>query len=172
MTASKNNPGRFGKQQAFKQKAKAQATKAASGPRTRIVPQVLWESNDLLNLRGDLLESYNKTIEVLYHGFQQLGQIYQQIVAFNIKGDGNPEGKIRIKYEWDNGEEVSPQDLRIFQQKMAEMQALQQKQQQQLQQKAAVLEGNATEEKHSGLVGADGAPISKETLEKGSKIIS
>jgi hypothetical protein len=172
MTTSKTNPSRKGKQQAFKQHAKDQANKASSGPRTQIVPNVLWESNDFLLLRGDLLEAYNKTVEVIYHGLQQLGQIYQQIVAMNIKGDNNPDGKIKIKYQWNNGEEVSEQELEVFKRKMGEIQALQQKQQAELQQKAALINGEKEQETKSKLVDAQGAPISKEALEKGTKIIS
>jgi len=168
MSNSKTNPSRKGKKDNFSQHAKSQAEKAASGPRQSIQPSVLWESKDDLIVRGNLLEAYNKTIEVLFHGLQQLGQIYQQIVALNIQGDANPNGKIHVKYLWNNGEEVSPKDLRAFQTKMAEIQALQQKHSQEIQQKAAVLQNT----QDTGLVTANGQALTEENLEEEKHIIS
>lgn len=167
MSNSKTDSSRKGKNQNFKQHAKSQAAKAASAPRQSIVPSVQWESTDDLLLPGNLLQAYNQTLEVMVHAFQQLGQIYQQIVARNIQGDANPNGKIKLKYLWNNGEEVSEQDLKAFQVKMAEIQTLQQKHQQEINQKAAVL----SHMKETDLVTPGGQPLTEENLEEESKII-
>jgi hypothetical protein len=167
MATSKTDPSRKGKQKAFSQAQQAQATKKATGPRTQIVPSTQWESKDLLLIRGDLLEAFNKTLEVFYSAFQQLGMIYQQVIALNVQSDSNPEGKIKFNYIWDNGEKVSDQDLEVFKRKMGQIQALRNKQAQEVQQLAQVKEGP-----QSNLVTADGQPLTEETLENAHKIIS
>ena len=166
MANSKPKASREGKAKAFSQAQQAQASKRAAGPRTQIVPSTQWESKDFLLIRGDLLEGFNKTFEVLYSAFQQLGMIYQQIIALNVNSETNPEGKIKFTYIWDNGEKVSDQDLEIFKRKMGQIQALRQKQQAEVQQLAQV------KESQSGLVTADGAPLTEETLDNAHKIIS
>jgi len=167
MAATKNTKSRAGKAKAFSQQAQAQAHKRAEQPRRQIVPSTQWESKDSLIIRGDLLEGFNKTFEVLYSAFQQLGMIYQQIIAMNVQSDTNPEGKIRFSYIWDNGEKVSTQDLEVFKRKMGQIQALRQKQSQEVEQLAQVQEGLKT-----GLVTAEGAPLTEENLENAHKIIS
>jgi hypothetical protein len=169
MATSKTNPARAGKQQQFRQKQQAEAQKrAVNGPRKQIVPGVNWQSDDQLVIRGNALEAFNKTIELLHHGLQNLAQIYQETIALNIQGDNNPTGKIIVKYVWDNGEEVDASDLKIFQAKMAEVNALRQKQQVELQQKASIIENKKPA---SGLVTAEGAPLNEQTVENASKII-
>lgn len=164
--ASKQKPSRAGKAKAFSQQQQAIAHKRAERPRTQIVPSTQWESNDVLVIRGDLLEAFNKTLEVVYSGLQQMGMIYQQIIALNVQNEANPEGKIRFTYIWDNGEKVSDQDLEIFKRKMGQIQALRQKQQAEVEQLAQVKDSPK-----SGLVTATGEELTEENLEK-SRIIS
>ena len=167
MATSKTTPSRQGKAKAFSQKEQAQAHKRSEQPRTQIVPSTQWESNETLDLRGDLLEGLNKIVEVLYSALQQFGMIYQQIIATNVQSDANPEGKIKFTYTWNNGEKVSDQDLEIFKRKMGQIQALRQKQASEVEQLAQVKETSK-----SSLVTADGQPLTEETLENAHKIIS
>jgi hypothetical protein len=167
MPTSKKNPARAGKQQAFSQQKQQQAQKRATGgPKTQIVPQVNWPSGADLKIRGTSLEGFNKTLELLYHAMQNFGQIYQETVALNIKSEQNPDGLIEVSYEWNNGEAVTDVELKVFQAKMQEMQALRSRQATELQQQAAV----QTTAK-SGLVGVDGEELTKEKLEQKGKII-
>jgi hypothetical protein len=166
MPTSKKNPARAGKQKQFSQQQQQQAQKRASGPKTQIIPQVNWPSGADLKIRGTTLEGFNKTLELLHHTIQNFGQIYQETIALNIKSDNNPEGLIEVSYEWNNGEAVTDVELKVFQAKMQEMQALRQRQQTELQQQAAV-----EQSQKSGLVGVDGEELTKEKLEEKSKII-
>ena len=168
MASQKQKPSRAGKAKAYSQQQQSIAAKRAAEPRTQIVPSTQWESNDILALRGDLLEGFNKTLEVIYSGLQQLGMIYQQIIATNVQSEANPEGKIRFSYIWNNGEKVSNQDLEVFKRKMGQIQALRQKQQAEVEQIAQVKETKSK----SGLVTAEGIPLTEETLEQSNKIIS
>lgn len=168
MPTSKKNPARAGKQQAFSNQQQQQAQKrATNGPKTQIVPQVNWPSGADLKIRGTSLEGFNKTLELLYHAMQNFGQIYQETIALNMKSEQNPDGLIEVSYEWNNGEAVTDVELKVFQAKMQEMQALRSKQQTELQQQAAV-QSAATK---SGLVGVDGQELTQESLEEKSKII-
>lgn len=152
MAQSKKNPKRKKKVQNFKQKAKKMSEQQKT-PKTHLVPQTEWNSKDVLELRGDLLEALEQLFVQTYEHlsaanstFSKAGQVIQMIMSNNIKN-----GKIKLTYKWNNGEDATPEDVAEFEAQMKQIREHQQNQAKQQQQLA-----NAAK---TGLVGPDGEPI-------------
>jgi hypothetical protein len=159
MSQSKVEKDRKNKVQAFKAQAKEQA-KQAGIPKTHLVPLTEWETTDILNLRGDLLEAMEQQFVLTYQNlasaeqmvaeakkeFQKAAQVMQMIMSTNIKA-----GKIRLKYSWNNGEDATEEDVKDYEAKMEKIREAQKKafEDYQKQQNA----------EKTGLVGPDGQPV-------------
>lgn len=158
MANSKKDPSRAKKQQNFKEQAKKNA---ARGPKNMLIPETRWQSTDKLDLRGDLAEAFEKALGDLHNLTQHFIKVYQSIVQLNIQAE-----KITVGYRWDNGEEATAEEVKIFQEKMEALQKLRQ-------QNAPTLQAaeNLVNAEKSGLVTAEGKPLTEENLETGKKII-
>jgi hypothetical protein len=159
MSASKTNKERKGKVEAFKEKAKEQAKQQAV-PKTHLIPLTEWPSTENLDLRGDLMDALEQQMVATYQNlaqarqllnetqneFQKAAHVLQMIIQQNIKA-----GKIKLNYQWNNGEDATPEEVTQYETEMQKLRDLQRKQfeESQKQQNAA----------KTGLVGADGQPV-------------
>jgi len=144
----------------FKNKAKKMAEQK-SIPKTHLIPETEWQSNEELVLRGDLLEALEKTLITTFENLQQananfgkVGQILQMIVTSNIKN-----GKVKLKYKWNNGELATEQEVADYESKALELQKAQQAQYAELVKQAQANETAATNASKTGLVDVQGSPI-------------
>lgn len=144
------------KLQNFKQKAKKMAAQAKE-PKTHLIPNTEWQSNDILDLRGDILEALEKTliqtfedIQRINQNFNNIGRVMQLILSSNIKA-----GKVKLGYKWNNGEEATAADIAVYESQMAEVAA------QQKQQVTEAINANKVNENSlkTGLVDENGSPI-------------
>lgn len=152
MPTSKTDKKRKDKKEAFKENAKKEAAQAAI-PKTHLIPQTSWQTTDMLDLRGDLLEAFEKNMVLTYEALQQAqmnfshaAQVLQMIMSTNVKS-----GKINLSYVWNNGEPASEEEVNSFKAKMEEINKLRQEQ-------ATKIKQEANSEK-TGLVGPGGEPI-------------
>lgn len=144
-----NKKDRSKKKEQFKQKAKHQAAQQAI-PKTHLVPVPTWQSDDNLNLRGDMLEALEQTLMEAIDAIQKCGQIAQFVMQQNIKAE-----KIKVNYVWNNGEPASEADIATHKEALKKLQ--EQRQQQLLQMQEQIQqEHNAAK---TGLVGPDGQPV-------------
>lgn len=148
--AQKKDKTRKDKVEKFKDNAKQQAAQAAI-PKTHLIPQTNWNTTDVLDLRGDLLEALEKQMVLVYQNlqaandeFNKAAQVMQMIMSTNVKS-----GKINLTYSWNNGEKATEQEVEDFKAKMKEIQELRNKQVQDLKRTE-----NAAK---TGLVAADGS---------------
>lgn len=144
----------------FKNKAKKMAQQKAT-PKTHLIPSTEWQSNDLLELRGDLFEALEKNLIVTWdalqkanEGFGKVGQIIQMIAASNIKS-----GKVKLNYKWNNGEVATKEEVSQYEAKAKELHEAQQAQVAQLIKNAQAEETAANNANKTGLVDANGSPI-------------
>lgn len=151
MAESRKNPDRKKNVDAFKATQKDQPKQKEK--REHLVPMTKWETTDILDLRGDLFEALeNQLLETFVNlqqaqeAFQKAAQVMQMIIQHNIKKD-----KIKLEYQWNNGDPASEQDVAEFQAKLKEIQALREKQYEEVKKQI-----NASK---TGLVGANGEPI-------------
>lgn len=148
-TQMSNKKDRSKKQEQFKQKAKQEAAQQAI-PKTHLVPVPTWQSDDNLNLRGDMLEALEQQLMTAIDAIQKCGQIAQFVMQQNIKAE-----KIKVNYVWNNGEPASEAEIATHKDTMKKLQEERQaqllKMQEQIQQdhNAAI----------TGLVGPDGQPV-------------
>lgn len=144
-----NKKDRSKKKEQFKQKAKHEAAQQAI-PKTHLVPVPTWQSDDNLNLRGDMLEALEQNLMAAIDAIQKCGQIAQFVMQQNIKAD-----KIKVNYVWNNGEAASEAEIATHKDTLKKLQEERQKQllkmQEQIQQ-----DFNAAK---TGLVGPDGQPV-------------
>lgn len=144
-----NKKDRSKKKEQFKQKAKHEAAQQAI-PKTHLVPVPTWQSNDNLNLRGDMLEALEQQLMTAIDAIQKCGQIAQFVMQQNIKAE-----KIKVNYVWNNGEPASEAEIATHKDTMKKLQEERQaqllKMQEQIQQ-----DFNAAK---TGLVGPDGQPV-------------
>jgi len=159
MSASKQEKERKSKAQTFKERAKEQA-KQAKIPKSYLVPLTEWDSTQVLDLRGDLLDALEQQFVSTYQElqqakgylqnaeqeFQKAAHVVQMIMQANIKA-----GKVRVKYSWNNGEDATEQDIKEFE---AKMQEIRDKQQKEFEAHQASLNAEKT-----GLVDPGGNPI-------------
>lgn len=159
MAESKTNKQRKGKVETFKEKAKEKAKQEAI-PKTHLIPLTEWESTENLDLRGDLMDALEQQMVSTYQNlaqtrqlldeaqreFQKAAHVMQMIIQQNIKA-----GKVKLNYQWNNGEDASPEEVAEYETKMNELRDLQKKQFEQAQ-----AEKNAMK---TGLVNPDGSPL-------------
>lgn len=144
-----NKKDRSKKQEQFKQKAKQEAAQQAI-PKTHLVPVPTWQSDDNLNLRGDMLEALEQQLMTAIDAIQKCGQIAQFVMQQNIKAE-----KIKVNYVWNNGEAASEAEIATHKDAMKKLQEERQKQLMQMQEQIQQ-EHNAAK---TGLVGPDGQPV-------------
>lgn len=137
------------KKEQFKKQAKQQAAQQAI-PKTHLVPVPTWQSNENLDMRGDLLEALEQQLMVAIEAVQKCGQVAQYVMQQNIKSE-----KIKINYVWNNGEPATEAEVEAHK---GELEKLRKKRQAQLEkiQEQIQQEHNAAK---TGLVGPDGQPI-------------
>lgn len=159
MAESKTNPARKGKVEAFKEKAKEKAKQQAV-PKTHLIPLTEWSSTENLDLRGDLMDALEQQMVATYQNlaqarqvlneaqneFQKAAHVMQMIIQQNIKA-----GKVKLNYQWNNGEDATPEEVTEYETEMQKLRDLQKKQFEQAQ-----AEKNAQK---TGLVSADGSPL-------------
>ena len=159
MSNSKQNPDRKSKVQAFQAKAK-QENQQQQTPKTHLVPYTEWQSTEILELRGDLLQAledqYVLTFQALIdarnqlaaagENFQKSAHIIQMIMQHNIKLD-----KVKLKYTWNNGETPTEVEIKEYTEKIEQIRDLQKKKFEE-----AKAQENASK---TGLVGVNGQPI-------------
>lgn len=159
MSESKTNKDRKAKVDAFKEKAK-EAAQQQSIPKTHLIPITDWKSTELLDFRGDLMDAMEQQLMLTFQSlqearqllnqtqaeFQKAAHVMQMVIQTNIKA-----GKIKLSYQWNNGEDASAEEVAKYEEKMNELRELQRKNFE-----AAQQQENA---KKTGLVGADGSPI-------------
>lgn len=151
------------KLQNFKNKAKKMAEQQKT-PKTHLIPQTEWQSTDILDIRGDLLEALEKTLVGTFTKIQELNQefnkaakVMQMILSTNIKAE-----KIKLKYKWNNGEDATPADVEKYESEMAKLQEQQKAQYEQMiaQQKQNQEDAKKNENAiKTGLVDTNGSPI-------------
>lgn len=160
MAETKKNPDRKGKVDAFKEQAKQKAAPAAKVEREYLIPVTDWQSTEVLELRGDLLEALEQKFLETYQGlnaakqvldqtfnrFQQAASAMQMIIQSNVKG-----GKINLSYKWNDGSDATPAEVEKFEK---ELEAVKEKQINAYNEYQASLNANKT-----GLVAPDGRPI-------------
>lgn len=144
-----NKKDRSKKQEQFKQKAKQQAAQEAI-PKTHLVPVPTWQSDDNLNLRGDMLEALEQQLMTAIDAIQKCGQIAQFVMQQNIKAE-----KIKVNYVWNNGEPASEAEIATHKDAMKKLQDERQKQLLQMQEQIQQDHNAAV----TGLVGPDGQPV-------------
>ena len=144
-----NKKDRNKKKEQFKQKAKHEAAQQAI-PKTHLVPVPTWQSDDNLNLRGDMLEALEQNLMAAIDAIQKCGQIAQFVMQQNIKAD-----KIKVNYVWNNGEAASEAEIATHKDTLKKMQEERQKQLLQMQEQIQQ-DFNAAK---TGLVGPDGQPV-------------
>lgn len=152
MAKSKTDPKRKKKLQNFKTKQK-KMSEQQQVQKTHLVPETEWQSKDILDLRGDLLEALEQTyVETYKHlmaaneSFSKGGQVMQMILSTNIKA-----GKVKLNYRWNNGEAATEAEVKAWED---QMKALRAQQQQQVEEVLAQQNAQKT-----GLVAPDGRPI-------------
>jgi hypothetical protein len=136
----------------FKEKTK-KMQEQKSQQKQYLVPVPQWQSTENLDLRGDMLEALDNTLQETFghlnqafQAFNKVGSIMQAVVATNVKSN-----KITLKYEWNNGEPATEQEVAEFQSKMKEVQEAHKRQvEEQLQMQNA---------QKTGLTDAIGNPI-------------
>ena len=144
-----NKKDRSKKKEQFKQKAKHEAAQQAI-PKTHLVPVPTWQSDDNLNLRGDMLEALEQNLMAAIDAIQKCGQIAQFVMQQNIKAD-----KIKVNYVWNNGEAASEAEIATHKDTLKKLQEERQKQLLQMQEQIQQ-DFNAAK---TGLVGPDGQPV-------------
>lgn len=152
MAKSKTNKDRKQKLQNFKQKSK-KMNEQQKQPKQQLFPIPEWQSNETLDLNGGLLQALDNTLNETYqhinaaiNSFQKISSIMQSVVAQNINS-----GKVKITYDWNNGEKATEEEVVEFKKRMEEVKAAQIAQQDELKKQA-----NA---EVTGLVGLTGEPI-------------
>lgn len=153
--AQKKDSSRQSKVDKFKEQAKKTASKG-NVQRTHMIPQTEWQSDENLDLRGDLAEAFEVNIVKAYESIQKCGQIFSQIIGANVQTN-----KVKVNYIWNTGEVPTPQEVEEWKQTMKFMQEERQKEIEKLQQK---IETNV-EATQTGLVTAGGQPLTEENLE-------
>lgn len=156
MAQSKKDPNRKKKAQKFKDTAKVKAAQQQI-PRTHLTPIPTWQSNENLDLRGDLLEAFEQQLVIAMDAIQKCGQALQYVMQVNIKNE-----KIKLDYVWNNGEKPTQAEIDKFladqkilaEERKQQMLAMQEQLQQQA--KQAIAEQNQS---ITGLVGPDGQPV-------------
>jgi hypothetical protein len=129
----------------FKANAKQQAAQERM-PRTHLVPVPTWQSNENLDLQGNLLEVMERKLLEAMDAIQQLGNVMSIIMQQNVKSE-----KIKIDYMWNNGDKPSEAEVNAFK---AEMERV--KNQQKLMVDQSKLQENFAK---TGLTDAEGNPI-------------
>lgn len=155
MAESKKDKSRKAKVEKFKQEAQEKNIQKAT-PKTHLVPQTEYQSQDILELPGGALDAIQHNFTQAYQALQNLGQIFQQIVALNIQAE-----KIKLSYTWNNGEIATPAEIEKFQKDMEQLQKMRDKQAEELQK--ALESGTEPETK---LVTVGGQPLTAQNLEE------
>lgn len=155
--AQHKNKDRKANVDAFKEQQKAKHAQA-SQPKTHIVPDVEYQSTEMLELRGDVADAIQKGLTTAFinlqkanKALQEVGQAYQFLLAHNIN-----VGKAKLKYNWNNGQPATEAEIADFQAKMAKIQDERIKQQKEQ-------EGNKEEPK-TNLTTVEGRPLTEENL--------
>jgi hypothetical protein len=129
MAQSKQSKDRANKKEEFKEKAKKEAAQAAI-PKTHLIPETTWQTTDVLDLRGGLLEILEKQMVLTFEKIQQSIQVQEQIqaefakagqVMQMIMGSNIKSGKIKLSYKWNNGEDATEEDVAKFKAQMEEI---------------------------------------------------
>lgn len=160
MATSKKDKSRANKVEKFKEGAKKEAA-FANTPRTHLIPQTEWQSTDTLDMRGDLAQHFEIELVKAYEAVQKVGQIFSEMMSLNMG-----TGKVKLTYIWNNGEKPTEKEVEDYKLAVQFMQQERQKQMNEIQdrlQKTAQDNVNASK---SGLVTADGQPLTEENLEK------
>lgn len=142
------------------QKAKANHVQQ---PKTHLIPDVQWQSTDVLDLRGDVAEAIQNNLVAAYEALQKAGQAFQVLLSLNIQA-----GKAKLEYTWNNGEIPTEEELSSYKKQMDELQRLKAEQLKAASEGIADQASNKSPE--TSLVTADGRPLTEENLAK-SKVI-
>lgn len=100
----------------FKEGAK-KAAQIAATPRTHLLPQTTWPSNENLDLRGDLAEKFEVEMVKAFEALQNAGSVFQAMIALNIQA-----GKVKINYIWNTGEIPTDKEVEEYKAAMEYMQ--------------------------------------------------
>ena len=163
MAESKTNKSRKKKVENFKEKVK-EANQRAAIPKTQLVPQTVFQSTDILEIPGGLVDVMQQALVEAHEALQRAGQAFQQFMAMNIQSE-----KVKLEYIWNNGEIPTPDEIAKFKEDMMKVQQLRQKQQEEL---VAQMEKDAKTPK-TNLTTVGGQPLTEENLaeENTSRII-
>jgi len=160
MAESKRNADRKANREAFKAIAKQEAEIGKKPEKAYLIPITEWETTELLELRGDLLEALEQKFVLTYQklaalrqgineafdDFQGAASALQMVIQSNVKN-----GKVKLSYKWNTGEEATAREIKEFETKMEEVKKAQQEAYENYQR-------NLNAEK-TGLVSPEGAPI-------------
>ena len=162
--AQSKNKDRSDKAKAYGEKVKKQNAQS-SIPKTNLIPQTEWQSTDILEVRGDMLESLEKNLTDAYNALKLAGQAYYTISQHNIQA-----GKMKLVYYWNNGEKATDEEVKVFTDKVQEIQRLKEQRENQMKE---ILKNTPPpdSENATGLITPNGAPLTEENLEEEKKII-
>ncbi len=155
MPSSKKDKSRKKNLLKFKQTAKKMSEQNQI-PKSHLIPTTQWETTDILDVRGDVLEALENSLvetfgqlQKLNNDMQRLGNVIQVLIKDNVD-----KGKIKLSYVWNNGETATEEDVLEFKKKMEEFNKAKEDsvKQQKIQQNAA----------KTGLVDANGNGIGTE----------
>lgn len=162
MPTAKNRPGQKQKAAQFSEEQKKKIRAAQAGEKTHLIPDVEWQSADILELRGDVAEAIQNNLMAAYESLQRAGQAFQVMLNMSIQ-----KGKAKLTYSWNNGEAASEADIKEFQAQMEQINKMKTDQLQKVQDVIAQEKG----EPKTDLVTVDGAPLTEENLDKSKSII-
>lgn len=155
------------KAKAFSDKQK-QKNAYASQPKTHLVPDVTWQSTDMLGIRGDVAEAIQNNLVAGYEALQRAGQAFQVFLNMAIK-----EGTAKLDFTWNNGEKPTEAEINEYKAQMEQLNKLKQEQlkkaQEGIQQEAQ--EKNEAKQPQTNLITPDGRPLTEENLSKGPSLI-
>lgn len=155
MAKSKTDKSRKNKAEKFKESVQEKNAQRAV-PKTHMVPQTVYESNDILDLPGGALDAIQQNFAQAFQAMQNIGQIFQQVLAINIQSE-----KIKLEYTWNNGEQATPAEIEKFQKDMQKLEQMRNEQAEELQK--ALKDGT---EPKSLLTTVGGQPLTAENLEE------
>ena len=165
MAKTSNRPEQKQKAAQFSEEQKKKIKAAQAGEKTHLIPDVEWQSQDFLELRGDVAEAIQNNLMAAYEALQRAGQAFQVVLNMSIKA-----GKAKLTYSWNNGEKPTDEEIKNFQDQMNQLNEMKKKQLEDVQD-AINKEKEAEGQPKTNLVTLDGAPLTEENLDKSKSII-
>lgn len=155
MAESKKDKTRAKKAEKFKQEAKKAAAIAAV-PKTHLVPQTEWQSNDNLDCPGHVAEAFEVEMVKAFEALQRAGAAFQELMRVNLESK-----KVKITYIWNNGEVPTPDEVTKWEAHVKNLQ----------QQRAEFerIQNDLKKANETDLVTVGGAPLTQENLEREEK---